>query len=706
MKIIAVLLLCLAASAEAGESKAFYASLVPSDTVAVLSATNPAAFIEAASKAGLGGLMVPEGTGSGLMQSVLQRVELIGALAAGLPKEQSEALLKGGFAVALLPQADENDKHLPVLVLIDLSGITADSRAMLEKSLVPSIELLLRAKPEALGDGVYGLRLGERDFAFAFRRNALVAGFKSEVAALGKAPALSGNPLFAKVQAGIGSGPGIAGYVNVLALLEELDRRMPDVERRESLRRLKIDSFPAFGFRTGIEADGQISDSLFLATSKLRNSWLHTLPATSRSLKAAQFAPASYDLMISADVGPGEIMWDALRAAVEELWGAGGIEDFDNRNEGFAGPFGVDVRNDILASVDGEIFVAADLDKLGESLAGGGGMMPLLVGFHMKQQDVLEAALSRVLESDVVWGELGVDRKLEKRGKYTLVMITSPFEAGLYYGYAFIDGYFLISLDFQVLENAVKAVQTGQSLASDPAFVRVKKAMPENSSFECFARTSVLCRELAKAYGPYVDPALAPAVRTIAGAAGKLDASMASVVAGDDGLSGSVRSPMGLAAAIASASVLQDASVRMEVDQVHKSFSTVSKALEQYRQAAKAYPTSLDELVPDLLADVPVDPFAPAGMPIRYRSAMRTVAGAVQSVYILASDGPDGKRDVEVDRIDLFEWQQKPDSKDPAELKALIYQFRKEEFEDETGLRDEGDIVESGPANGQKEGAK
>jgi hypothetical protein len=63
-------------------------------------------------------------------------------------------------------------------------------------------------------------------------------------------------------------------------------------------------------------------------------------------------------------------------------------------------------------------------------------------------------------------------------------------------------------------------------------------------------------------------------------------------------------------------------------------------ALRAYRVEKGVYPTRLDELVTDgYLSRVPDDPFAPPGMPLRYR---RLPGG---SKYLLYSIGPDGKDD-------------------------------------------------------------
>ncbi|HUS58978.1 MAG TPA: hypothetical protein VM141_10030 [Planctomycetota bacterium] len=710
---IFVLAVCMAPPAYAADNRPFYEAILPANSIAVLSASDPAAMADAAGRSALGQMIGSNEHVASALANAMQRLQLLAALATGLPKEQSEALLKGGCAIALLPQADDSaGKHLPLLVCIDVSSFTAESRATLEKSLLSSIELILKAPPEPLGKRAYAIRLGEEEFAISFGSNTLVAGFKSEVTNFTKGPKLAESPLFAKVCEKVGTGKGISGYVNIAALIEELDRQRPDIERRENLQRLRADSFSAFGFRTSITATGEMIDRLFLVSSDRRKSWLHVLPSARRPLQAARFVPPQFDVLIAADIGPGDRVWDALRQAVDELWGAAGLEDFDNRNEGFEGPFGINLRDDFLACFDGEIFIAADLEKLGDTMAGGGGLMqlPMLIGFRARNQQVIASALDRVLESDVVWGQLGVEKRPQVRGKDKLVKLVSPFESGLSYGYAFVDDYFLFSPSSDILDHAVDAYRSGRSLAADAGLAKLKGRMPENANLECFVRTSVLCRELANAYRPHVDAGIQPVLKGLAAGAGKLADSMACVVIGDDGISCTARSPMGLALAAISLNVARDAAVRMRVHQTRQAFAAVSAALAEYFEETKQYPQHLEVLVPDFLAEVPEDPFGEWGLPIRYQFISRPAGdGTIAYGYVLASNGPDGKLDFNLANFDPLEWAAKLTSGDqPAinEVKAMLYQFRAGLHQDEAELYDEGDIVEVFSPKLGKEGTR
>jgi hypothetical protein len=64
----------------------------------------------------------------------------------------------------------------------------------------------------------------------------------------------------------------------------------------------------------------------------------------------------------------------------------------------------------------------------------------------------------------------------------------------------------------------------------------------------------------------------------------------------------------------------------------------VGYALEEYRLREGDYPASLQDLVPDDLHAVPVDPFAPGRRALRYGGS-----GRHQERRVLYSVGPDGK---------------------------------------------------------------
>jgi hypothetical protein len=83
----------------------------------------------------------------------------------------------------------------------------------------------------------------------------------------------------------------------------------------------------------------------------------------------------------------------------------------------------------------------------------------------------------------------------------------------------------------------------------------------------------------------------------------------------------------------------------------HLDLAGTALAIERYRLATSKVPERLEELVPQYLKEVPIDPFD--GQPIRYR---RTDPG--YRLYSIGEDGQDngGKEKAEVSRGDPYDW--------------------------------------------------
>ena len=725
---VAVLLCCLAgflcaavlpaacASAQAGERKdAFYASVVPAGAVAVLCASSPSELIAAAGQTPLARMAAADGQLGGALTAELSRLQLLLSLVTGLPTEQYDALLKGGCAAALLRTGGGDARHLPLLLCVDLSGVSDPARNSIEKSLISSLRELLAHKngdaDKSLGsvdqtaEHTYLAKLGagaDQQLSVVFRKNLLLAGFKADVDGLAQGPGIGTDELFARIAEKVPLADGISGYVNAAALLDELDARLPNLRRHDALQMLGIDSFGGCGFSTTFDAAG-VTDRLYLSFAPQKRSWVRFLPAKPSQLAGERFVPKDFDVYISADVGRGEFVWDAARVLVEEFWGAEGLEDYDNRNEAIELPFGVSLRNDIFGAIEGEVFFAIDLDRLAESLADGGidqQKTPYLFGFRTTKKDVLMNALARVLQSDVLWGQLGIEEKRQMVGKYETVRLVSPYEPSLMAGYAFADGYFLFSPSYDVVERAIVAHASGTSLDTDAAFADMKKRMPKESNVQIFARAPVVYRELLKAYEAGLDDKVLPVAQTLKPNIDKLGSAMASVWVDDKGIAAQVCSPGGLAATMASARMIRRASARLKVQHAWKLLNETAAAVDKYYAARKSCPAQLDQLVPEYMPDLPADPFGTWGMPLRYVAKPGADGGS--GCYVLASNGPDEKIDVDLSEFDAAKWLVKTeaatraDGRDDAalaEMKALVYQFHKETNPDEADVMDEGDII-------------
>jgi len=708
---VCVLLICAGLDAWAADREApFPARVLPDRTVGVVSASDPATLFSAAAESPLGQLL---GTDDQLVADLvgrLARLQVLTSLITSLPGPDQQPLLEGGCALALLP-ADPNapaTSHLPLVALFDLSKLTEEARAALERSVVAAARLALHDKAtlRKIGAHAYRIELGERPdqrFGLSFADGVMRLGAEADLARLDAAGTLARTPAFLEAQRATPAGPGLRAFVNVAELLAELDRRRPNAARAETLRGIGSGDVTMAALHTGIQ-DGQMIDTLHLAMRSPRLSWLRFLPKTQRPLKAADFVPEGFDLLISIDLGSGEKVWEAVRAIVGEVGGPEGLETLDNWIEGLEMPFGVDLRQEVFASMAGEVFFAIDLDALSDTIAGEGinaRQTPYLFGIRTTQQDVLAGALNRLLQSDIMWDTFNIERQSYIYGGWKLVRLSSCTEPRIDHGFGFVSGYLLMSPRHNTLEAAVDAFTTGRNLAACPGYRAAAQALPASGNIEVYARTSVLCRELARAYLPWLARPLRGRVERMLPGLNSLGDSMARVIMHEGGITAKVASPCGAALALASAREIKAAAIRRKLHLTREALKKTEAALERYYLQHRRYPARLDALVPELLPELPADPFAPyVGMPLRYRAAGREPQG-----YLLAANGPDRRADFDVNKQNPLDWARKqkgPDTAGLDQLKALLYQYQPEKHADERGLNDEGDIVAVCVKDGQE----
>lgn len=732
----------------------FYASLLPADTVAVISASDIEGMLKGARSSSFGRLIASDAGLAASIESRLRRARAIISVVTALPDSPRGALLAGGCAVALLagPPDAAGKGRIPFLILLDVSRLKAGARKNLETSLMAALRFVLgdkadfidKATVEADASGaqrgpsigrVHEIKLGEGEdqrFAIGFLDGfpagengggsgaAIIAGLKPDVLAAFKnatsdePPPLAGNRWFRNIMKELKPGAGLTGYVNVDELIRQLDLRRPDRRRAEVLGRLGVGSVPCFGLRTTFEPGpgpdekaGRIVDSLFVPLRRPRVSWMSFLPTTQSRLQGATFVPKDFDLYVSIDLGKGDDVWHAIRTTYGEMAGGAALQWLDSLIESIEMPFGISIQRDIFGSIDGEMFFAIDLDNLSESIAEGGieaEKTPYILGFRTSRKDILAGALDRVLESEVVWNLMGFDKERYKVGGYELTKLTSFVEPRFTQGYGFVDGYFLFSPQHTAIERAVEAHRTGANLASDPGYAALRAKMPDKSNGQVFLRTSVLYRELIDAYAPWLADRLRPAAQALLAGAEDMTDSVAWVTLRDDGILAVVSSPMGIGGACVSVRELEDASVRRKLALTRERFDTIAAAIDRFRAAHGAFPKSLGALVPEFLPDVPEDPFAVlawmrAALPIRYRCSQPQRAGdkvVRAGGYVLAGNGPNGRADFDVKEFNPVSWSERYESDAAADvdaMKAQLYQFRKERHADERRLDDEGDVV-------------
>ena len=700
----------LGAAAAERDDAPFPARLLPEQAVAVVSASDPAAMLAAVADSPLGKLLSADDQLTAGMMGRLARMQVLTSLITSLTGNEQQPLLEGGCALALLPTdtAADGRERLPLVALFDLSGLSAEAQASLERSVVAAARLALHGKATVAeaGPHTWRIELGEgpdQKFGLSFADGVLRLGAEADLARLRTAQPLHEAAWYANAAAAIPPAPGIRTLVNVSRLLDELDRRRPDAARTQHLREAGVGDVAAIATHTGM-SNGRVIDTLHLTMRSPRISWTRFLPTTQQPLRAADFVPDNFDLLIAFDLGTGESIWEAARATVGEIAGGEGIELFDNWTEGLEAPFGVNLHDDIFASMAGEIFFAIDLDALSQAIADGGinaTQTPYLFGMKVAQQDVLDEALGRMLQSDVMWDTLSIERRIYSHGGCTLVRLHSYTEPRVDHGFGFVGGYLLMSPRHKTLEAAVDAYNTGRNLASNSGYKSARQAMPAAGNIEVYARTSVVCRELAAAYLPWLHESVRESVERMLPGFADLDDSAAAVLMHEGGITATVASACGIVPAIAAAREIKAASIRRLVALTHDTIEKTQAALEAYYRANKRYPARLDDLLPDMLAEMPIDPFARYGALLSFEAPLRyKLLGRDGRSYALASNGPSGKTEFDLNRSDdLIRKMQQHDAAARDELAKALYRYRPDENTDEQDLRDEGDIVVIHEAN-------
>lgn len=127
-----------------------------------------------------------------------------------------------------------------------------------------------------------------------------------------------------------------------------------------------------------------------------------------------------------------------------------------------------------------------------------------------------EAAARRVMTSLVKESRLPVDKK--KRGDIEITYLSLPFGKELQPAYAFLNGFYVISLSRTLLEDMISAFQSASGISTDSDFRLVTAPFPGNGNSLTFVRVAPCAAELqeltkwARRIIALRDPTNAPAV--------------------------------------------------------------------------------------------------------------------------------------------------------------------------------------------------
>ena len=434
-------------------------------------------------------------------------------------------------------------------------------------------------------------------------------------------------------------------------------------------------------------------------------------PAQTGHTASASVVPPNFTLLASFALNDVSL-WDRVFAALTEIVGPQAGQQMVLGAGAVQQNLGVQIKEGFFDTLAGELFVALDLSRL-SSFMGTGRQpapqeIPVIFGARLQNAPALVDTLNRIAAHEGLW-ENGIRRTLKKHRGVDVYTFAIPANPNLQPTYAIVEDVLLVGLRQDAIVRAVEAHKDKKSLAT--ALLATSAGPPDSFPPTCHNRIDVddaalltALLELIQGEAPANVRRLVPELQRIAKglsglrlAVGREADGYSLTAVSDLGTVGS-----GLVFALCMAQFNGIMARRVEAD-----FDKYAAALEEYRAKHQAYPETLEQLVPDFLPNVVRDRFEPKRA-YGYSRGRPGLDGKFPGAWVLTSVGPDKRVDVPVEEFDPAAWTQLLKTADPAEvarLKRLVYQFRKDQFPDETKHDDEGDIVRLGGKGPAKPGA-
>jgi len=220
----------------------------------------------------------------------------------------------------------------------------------------------------------------------------------------------------------------------------------------------------------------------------------------------AEPAPMGALEFISADAhfAGGFVMKEPI-SVVEELFEYLGAsdEEFESSLAQFESEQGIDIRQDIAATLGGEFAFALD----GPMLPNPSWKLVMEVYDPARLRDTIAWAVDRIHEQLVAVGKQGLAIRVDQTGDRVYYELQS-LDTGLSAHYTFVDGYMLAGASRALLEQSVRVRNSGLTLTGAPGFLAL---LPHDAEPNFSA---VLYQNLGRVLGPLA--------QTVGGAASAL----------------------------------------------------------------------------------------------------------------------------------------------------------------------------------------
>jgi len=622
----------------------------------------------------------------------------------------------GNVALAVLARSDLLwSEDAPIVIIAHVAGDAAAFEETVWGQLQPALCQLI---PElSFRNGVH-LDVALTEFscgddatgAWTLLDEMFVVGTSSGVRMLiegqvDQKPTLAANADYASAKQALGVDTGVMAWVNVWSLFDAVSSPVRDDEQLQRILEgaaVTDDRWIAWGLT--LSQDG-VHETLLLPGDVPRVGLLGVLPEGSNaSFGGSRFVPPDFTDFASIDLGPGGQVWDRALEAIRTTWGEEGLMKFQAAvRDGFETYAGISVRESLMAPMAGEVFFAFRVVPAGADEPPDGAA---LFGVELADPQTLRQAIERVLHTDAVWEHMGVDVIPYQYRETDVFVLDAPDWDTTSPAYAFVDGYVIFSKQFETLKAAIDAHATGESLAARADYVASLQRRRVGSCVRLFSQTG---RNLAVGIDSLQQdfpPLLRPLARELGLALKDIGPTLCELRTEGNTVRVDTLSPLSTALQLATQQELSKAAERRRVRQTRQQMQEIAGALEAFRAEHGFYPAALDDLVPEYLGELPSDPFAGTGAAVAYGPGPETTTPAGGLVHttgwILASPGPDGRRDVEVRHYAPRAWRELLGGDDVEAAKQKVYQFKPEEYKDERHVRDEGDIVLTGPKGSEE----
>ena len=363
-------------------------------------------------------------------------------------------VLVGEVAIALLDVPEKGET--PKFIL--MAEINADKfESLAATRLLPILRRNLGKVELETSDGITDIVVNDSPtafcavkegvFYFSLDREALTETLSKPLAA---EKALQGNPLFAKLLEKVPSPSRCIFVINAAGVVEALGDKIPE-EVRRVLQGAGLLDIGMMGGGTA-RTDGAPVVSFSLISSEKLRGLLPLYAQPPMPTTSAGFIPQDYSAYVRLGFTSFSEGWQTLKGAVRGMAGEEGAEGIADFLEQFRDNTGLDFEKDFLASLGGEVAVAAAVpEKL---------RIPDAVALlEVKDKEKLEKMLPKLLPVPPIGSET-----------YKDVPIQSVQLGPLPAAYALLENYFVLGTDATAVKSVVDARRSGVSLAANPAF--------------------------------------------------------------------------------------------------------------------------------------------------------------------------------------------------------------------------------------------